>query len=111
MFIIFINQAQFEGDKINEEKIIAKIKNTIDQLENVQGLLSSECWKKESNDRVAYVVVTKWTTKKEFITWLSREEHVHEHKEMHKQKKQEISEKPIMTKTIFQYQAVEVTDL
>jgi heme-degrading monooxygenase HmoA len=108
---MFINQAQFEGDKFNEDKIIVKIKNTIDQTKDVQGLLALECWKKESNDLVEYVLVTKWTTKKEFITWLSREEHVNENKEMNKQKKQGISEKSILKKTILQYEAVEVTEL
>jgi len=74
-------------------------------------LLTLECWKQENNDRVEYVIVTKWTTKKEFISWLSREEHVNEHKEMNKQKKQGINENSILKKTIFQYEAVEVTEL
>ncbi|MCY9007373.1 antibiotic biosynthesis monooxygenase [Peribacillus frigoritolerans] len=108
---MFINQANFEGDKFNEDKIIEKIKNTIDQTKDVQGLLALECWKKKRNELVEYVLVTKWTTKKEFITWLSREEHVNEHKEMNKQEKQGISENRIFKKTIFQYEGVEVTEL
>jgi heme-degrading monooxygenase HmoA len=111
---MFINQAHFEGDKLNEDKIIIKIKSTIDQTKDVEGLLALECWKKDSNDRndrAEYVLVTKWTTKKEFITWLSREEHVNEHKEMNKQKKQGVSEKPTLKKTILQYEAVNITEL
>ncbi|WP_458120646.1 antibiotic biosynthesis monooxygenase family protein [Paenibacillus sp. Z6-24] len=106
---MFINQAHFESDKFNEDYIISKIKKTIDQTEDVQGLIALECWKKESNAHVEYVLVTKWTTKKEFTTWLSREDHVNEHKEMNKQKKQGVSEKPILKKTIVQYESVEIT--
>lgn len=108
---MFINQAHFEGDKFNEDSIILKIKKTIDQTEDVQGLIALECWKKENSEHVEYVIVTKWTSKKQFITWLSREEHVNEHKEMNKQKKQGISEKPILKKTILQYETVEVNEL
>lgn len=69
---MFINQAHFEGDKFNEDKIIVKIKNTIDQTKDVQGLLALECWKKESNDRVEYVIVTKWTTKRIYYMVIKR---------------------------------------
>lgn len=45
--LMFVNQASFEGDKANEAKIIAKMKKTFAELQDVSGLLSSECWKKE----------------------------------------------------------------
>lgn len=109
--LMFVNQASFEGDKANEAKIIAKMKKTFAELQDVSGLLSSECWKKEKNDVVEYSIVTKWTAKQDFIAWLSREEHVNEHKEMNKQRKQGISEKPSMKKTITQYEEIEIANL
>ncbi len=108
---MFVNQAHFEGGKLHEDKIIAKMKKTKEQLNGVEGLHAVEFWKKEKMDTVEYVIVSKWTEKKDFTAWLSREEHVNEHKEMIKQKKQGISEKPVMKKTIIQYETVEVTDL
>lgn len=108
---MFVNQALFESDKSNEDKIVEKVKNTIKQTKDVQGLLAVECWKKENKDLVEYAIVTKWTAKKDFIEWLSREDHVTEHKEMNKQKKQGVSDKPVLKKTLLQFEAIELTEL
>lgn len=108
---MFVNQAHFEGEKHNEDKLINKMKKTQEDLSGVEGLHAVEVWKKEKTDTVEYVIVSKWTAKKDFTAWLSREEHVNEHKEMIKQKKQGISEKPVMKKTIVQYETVEVSAL
>lgn len=109
---MFVNQALFECDKSNEDKVVEKIKNTVEQTKNVQGLLAVECWKKKNKDLVVeYAIVTKWTTKQDFIAWLSRQEHVNEHKEMNKLKKQGMSDKPILKKTIHQYETITFVDL
>lgn len=108
---MFVNQALFESDKSNEDKLVEKVKNTVKQTKDIQGLLTVECWKRENKDLVEYAIVTKWTAKKDFIAWLSREDHVTEHKEMNKQKKQGISDKPIFKKTLLQFEAIELTDL
>ncbi|MBE0337744.1 antibiotic biosynthesis monooxygenase [Paenibacillus sp. 23TSA30-6] len=108
---MFINQAHFEGLKSNEERITQKIIKTVASTENIQGLLNLECWKKEKDNVIEYVLVTKWKSKKDFMTWLSREEHVNEHKVMNIQKKQGKIEEPVMKKTILQYESVDLQKL
>lgn len=105
---MFISQAHFEGVKSNEDRIIQKVKKTTAETVDVQGLINLDCWKKEKDNLVEYVIVTKWNSKKDFIAWLSRDQHVNEHKEMNQQKKQGIIEEPIMKKTVFQYESVDI---
>ncbi len=107
---MFINQACFESEKINEGKLIEKAKNTLSQTKGANGLIAAECWKRDKKELVEYAIVTKWHTKSDFIAWLSREEHVNEHKEMHKRKKQGVSEAPLFKKTLFQYETMEPSD-
>ncbi len=106
---MFISQACFEGDKINEHKIITKLQKTLKETINVEGLISTECWLKEKKDRVEYALVTKWESKEYFKKWLMREEHVEEHKEMNRQKKQGSQEEVKFTKTLRQYEIVDIS--
>ncbi|MFP7489254.1 antibiotic biosynthesis monooxygenase [Bacillus paralicheniformis] len=108
---MFISQACFEGDKTNEHKIIAKLQKTMNETINTPGLVSVDCWLKENKDRVEYVFVTKWESKDHFKTWVTREDHVEEHKEMNKQKQQGQQEEVKIKKTLRQYQVVDVTSL
>ncbi|MDY0943861.1 antibiotic biosynthesis monooxygenase family protein [Priestia megaterium] len=105
---MFISQACFEGDKIIEHKIITKLQKTLKETINVQGLISTECWSKENKDRVEYVLVTKWENKEHFKKWLTREEHVEEHKEMNKQKKQGSQEELQFKKILRQYEVTNI---
>ncbi len=106
---MFISQACFEGDKIIEHKIIAKLQKTMKETIDVEGLISTDCWLKENKDRIEYVFVTKWKSKDHFKKWLTREENVEEHKEMNKQKKQGSQEEVKINKTLRQYEIVDIS--
>lgn len=84
--------------------ILNKLKNSMKETIGAKGLVSTDCWSRESKDNVEYVFVTKWETKVDFKVWVSREDHVEEHKEMNKHKGQEPAEKA--KKTIRQYEEV-----
>jgi heme-degrading monooxygenase HmoA len=100
---MFVNQVIFEGDIANEDKIINKVKHTMEELTDVGGLYTAECWNKDTkkSDTVAYAIVTKWNKKQDFVAWISRESHVAEHRTMRKEKKDQA---PVMTKTLLQYE-------
>ncbi|MFP7494708.1 antibiotic biosynthesis monooxygenase [Terribacillus saccharophilus] len=100
---MFVNQVIFEGAVDAQDKIINKVKHTMEELQDVAGLNSAECWNKDTknNDTIAYSIVTKWNEKADFVAWISRESHVAEHRAMRKEKKDQA---PVMTKTLLQYE-------
>ncbi|MEI4529263.1 antibiotic biosynthesis monooxygenase family protein [Priestia megaterium] len=108
---MFISQACFEGDKIIEHKIIKKLQKTMKETINVPGLISTDCWLKENKDRVEYVFVAKWESKEHFKKWVTREEHIEEHKQMNKQKQQGEKEEVKIKKTLRQYKTVDIASL
>lgn len=81
---MFISQASFEGHKGIEPMILNKFKESMKETIGAKGLVSADCWSRESKDNVEYVFVTKWETNEDFKLWVSREDHVEEHKEMNK---------------------------
>ncbi|MBD2868832.1 antibiotic biosynthesis monooxygenase family protein [Paenibacillus arenilitoris] len=101
---MFISQASFEGHKGVEQMIFNKLQKSMNETIGAKGLVSAECWSRETKDNVEYVFVTKWDTKEDFKLWVSREDHVEGHKEMNKYKGQEPAEKA--KKTIRQYEEV-----
>ncbi|WP_285767074.1 antibiotic biosynthesis monooxygenase [Peribacillus sp. SI8-4] len=106
---MFISQASFEGEKVIEYKIITKLKQTIKETIDVEGLISTDYWLKENKDRVEYVFITKWKSKDHFIKWITREEHVEEHKQRNKQKKHGLQEEVTIKKTLRQYESVDIS--
>lgn len=102
---MFVNQVIFEGAVDAQDKIINKVKHTMEELTDVAGLHSAECWNKDTkkSDTVAYAIVTKWDQKADFVAWISRESHVAEHRAMRKEKKDK-DQAPVMTKTLLQYE-------
>ncbi|KHD85856.1 antibiotic biosynthesis monooxygenase family protein [Heyndrickxia ginsengihumi] len=85
---MFIMHASFEGSKENEDRLIAKCKKTKAENAHAEGILSTEIWRKKHRDRIEYAIVTKWESEENFKAWISREEHVQEHREMQKAKKE-----------------------
>jgi len=83
---MFVVNASFETEKKFEEQLKQKAKKNKTEIEAAKGNLSFECWKKDSADKVEYVFVSKWEDKQFFQAWISREEHVNEHKEANKKK-------------------------
>ncbi|WP_373228725.1 antibiotic biosynthesis monooxygenase [Cohnella sp.] len=109
---MFISQAIYEVDVTAQHKMIAKMQETMKETMNVKGLISVDCWFKESKESVVeYVFVTKWESKPDFITWLTREEHVEGHKEMSNQKKHGQAEEIKIKKIVRQYEVVDLLSL
>ena len=106
---MFISQASFEGNKSIENKIISKLQKTMNETINSEGLVSVECWLNTKRDNVEYILVTKWENKEFFKKWVSREEHIEEHKEMAKQKKQGLGNEVQFKKTIRQYETIDIS--
>ncbi|MFP7735536.1 antibiotic biosynthesis monooxygenase family protein [Priestia aryabhattai] len=104
---MFVVNASFETEKQFEDQLKQKAKKNKAEIEAAKGNLSFECWKKDSVDKVEYVFVSKWEEKQFFQAWISREEHVNEHKEVNKKKTQAPAEAMKVKKTLRFYEAVE----
>jgi heme-degrading monooxygenase HmoA len=108
---MFINTATFEIEKAYEERLINKREKDKTQLTEAKGLLSFECWRRENKDTVEFVYVSKWDSQDAFKAWISRDEHVHEHKEMNKRKKDnEEKEQVKMKKTLRAFELYDSSD-
>jgi heme-degrading monooxygenase HmoA len=103
---MFISQVTFEGNQSYEENIKSIIGQKLKELDRVEGLISAECWRKESRDTVGYTIVNKWESKECFVAWLSREEHAKGHRQMGNQ-----DDRPRITKTACQYEMVDISTL
>ncbi|AVX06704.1 MULTISPECIES: antibiotic biosynthesis monooxygenase family protein [Priestia] len=104
---MFVVNASFETEKKFEEQLKQKANKNKAEIEAAKGNLSFECWKKYSADKVEYVLVSKWEDKQFFQAWISREEHVNEHKEANKKKMKACSEAMEIKKMLRFYEAVE----
>lgn len=101
MIKMFVNTATFEIEKAYEERLVKKREKDKAQLAQAKGILSFECWRRENKDTVEFVYVSKWESQDAFKAWISRDEHVNEHKEMNKRKKEtEQTEQVKMKKTL-----------
>lgn len=96
---MFISEVIFESERVNETVIRQIMKNKKDGTVNVDGLISAECWWKETADTVGFALVTKWNSKEQFQNWL-RESHSGGHKKP-------AGERPKITKTAYQFESVE----
>ncbi|GGE48711.1 hypothetical protein GCM10011391_29420 [Pullulanibacillus camelliae] len=77
---MFVMQAKFEIDQDHEDQLRQKAIKNKKEIEQATGLLSYECWRRELKDTVEYAFVSKWEKQEDFKAWISREEHVQEHK-------------------------------
>ena len=102
---MFVNTATFEIEKAYEERLVKKREKDQAQLAKAKGILSFECWRRENKDTVEFVYVSKWESQDAFKAWISRDEHVNEHKEMNKRRKEnEQTEQVKMKKTLRAYE-------
>ena len=102
---MFVNTATFEIEKAYEERLVKKREKDQAQLAKAKGILSFECWRRENKDIVEFVYVSKWESQDAFKAWISRDEHVNEHKEMNKRRKEnEQTEQVKMKKTLRAYE-------
>jgi len=85
---MFVNTATFEIEKAYEERLVKKREKDKEKLAEAKGLISFECWKRENTEMVEFVYVSKWESQADFKAWISREDHVNEHKEMNKKRKE-----------------------
>ncbi|PKR86565.1 antibiotic biosynthesis monooxygenase [Heyndrickxia camelliae] len=85
---MFVMNARFEAEKSHEERLKAKAKKNKQDIQGAEGLVSYECWRKEKKDTIEYVFVSKWEKQEDFKTWISRDEHVAEHKAQRQQQKE-----------------------
>lgn len=103
---MFIMNASFEIEKDYEYILEEKGKKDQQQLMVAKGIIAVERWRKEHTDRVEYVMVSKWESEADFKGWLTREEHVNEHKDMNKKRK-ESGERPYhIKKTLRSFEAI-----
>lgn len=102
---MFVNTATFEIEKAHEDRLVKKREKDQAQLAKANGILSFECWRRENTDTVEFVYVSKWESQDAFKAWISRDEHVNEHKEMNKRRKEnEQTEQVKMKKTLRAYE-------
>ncbi len=102
---MFVNTATFEIEKAYEDRLVKKREKDQAQLAKAKGILSFECWRRENKDTVEFVYVSKWESQDAFKAWISRDEHVNEHKEMNKRRKEnEQTEQVKMKKTLRAYE-------
>ncbi|MCC9135050.1 antibiotic biosynthesis monooxygenase family protein [Pontibacter silvestris] len=99
----YIVNASFEIDKPNEAVLEAKTQKDYEKSQNAKGLVSFEVWKREHSETVEYVLVSKWESKDDFKFWISRDEHVDEHKEQRIRKEE--SERPKITKKLSYFES------
>ncbi|KKI94070.1 antibiotic biosynthesis monooxygenase [Bacillus sp. SA1-12] len=105
---MFVNTAVFEIEHAYEERLVRKHEKDKLELGKAKGLLNFECWRRENKDTVEFVYVSKWESQDAFKAWISREEHVNEHKEINKRKKENtLKEQVKMKKTIRGYELYE----
>lgn len=96
---MFIRQVIFESSIENEDKLNNIMKKKLEELNNVEGLLSAEKWKVSNLQNAAYALVSKWSEREEFQNWLLREEHVKSHQN-HDSKKS-----IVIKKTVYRFES------
>ncbi|MDR1778109.1 MAG: antibiotic biosynthesis monooxygenase [Desulfovibrio sp.] len=96
---MFISQVIFEGEKTNEEIIMALMHKKSVEASNVKGLLSTERWLKNGQNTVGFSIVCKWESREHFKAWFSTTEHGH--------RGGKTEERPPITKTAYQFETVD----
>lgn len=100
---MFISQVLFESSPEHETTLRAIMQKKLSGSKDAHGLLSMECWRKETAGTVGYALVSKWMNKSAFQAWLSAE---HQTKG-HQGHRQEGAERPPIQKTTAQYEVMD----
>ncbi len=83
---MIIKSVTFEVEIENEELLKKKITKDLTSLKKTETCLSVEAWRQKNKQIVAYTLVSKWATKKEFQEWLKRPDHLQQHRQAHSDK-------------------------
>ncbi|WP_223203978.1 antibiotic biosynthesis monooxygenase family protein [Alicyclobacillus suci] len=97
-------QASFEIEKAFEERLRDKMERNRAEIVEAEGLQSVEYWRTEHKDTIEYAFVSKWASNEHFKRWISREEHVNEHRTMQANRNQ--NDGPKMKKTLRSYEVL-----
>ncbi|UEX89641.1 antibiotic biosynthesis monooxygenase family protein [Staphylococcus ratti] len=106
---MFVAQVTFSTKDLESRSILDnKAKHAKKDFEGYEGLIAVEVWKNETKDKLEYAIVSKWHDKKDFQAWVSRPEHVEEHKNKNQTSKvQEEAKYSAIDKQIKKYECVE----
>ncbi|MDR3311296.1 MAG: hypothetical protein LBS90_08140 [Oscillospiraceae bacterium] len=96
---MFINQVIWESEKANEAIITELMRKKSGGATGAEGLISTECWLKNSESTVGFAIVSKWESRENFKTYFATLEHG--------PKGGGGGERPKITKTQFQFEAAE----
>lgn len=105
---MFISQVIFESDAANEAVLKGIMKSKLAGAGEVEGLASSECWKQDKGQRVAYTLVNRWEDREFFKKWMAAESHNQQHRDALAQTK---GEQPDIAKTAYHFETMELADL
>lgn len=82
---MFVAQVTFSTKDFEVRSILdEKASHAKEDFEGFQGFKGADVWKNETKTKLEYVIVSKWDDKKDFQDWVSRPDHVEEHKNMNK---------------------------
>lgn len=104
---MFIMNASFEIEKNYEYILEEKGKKDKLHLTDAKGIMAVERWRKEHTETVEYVMVSKWESEADFKKWITRDEHVNEHKDMNKKRKESEQLPYHVKKTLRSFEAIE----
>lgn len=106
---MFIAQVTFSTKDFEVRSILDnKASHAKEDFEGFQGFRGAEVWKSESKSKLEYAIVSKWDDKKDFQAWVSRPDHIEEHKSMNKEtEEQEKAKYQKIEKQIKKYEIVE----
>ena len=82
-----IRMVTFETTEPGRERLENKITKNLDELKEAPNCLFAEAWYQERKGIIAYTLVSKWASKKDFQNWMKRPEHVERHRQAHLKKK------------------------
>ena len=96
---MFISQVMFESEIENKDIIEQIMDKKRTEIKSATGLISSECWWKESTNTAGFSLVSKWSDKESFKNWM---------KESHKEGHKKSGERELkISKTAYQFESID----
>lgn len=99
---MFISQVIFESDIENKDIIEQIMDSKRTGIKSAEGLVSSECWWKESVNTAGFGLVSKWSDKEFFKNWMKES-----HKDGHKKPERPDGKEFKITKTAYQFESID----
>ena len=101
---MYISMVEFTVTADDKAQFANKIKNDVEKLKAVDGVISTEAWVNERATKTTYALVTKWIDEQAQKTWINRPEHVAHHKKMSQELKAQPEKKKNIEKKVSGYQ-------